>query len=424
MARTRRHVIVGNSAAGLSAVKAIRKTGDGGAITLISAEDRPAYSPVLTTYYIGGEIEKSGLFLVDERFYRTMKVETLLGRRTVEIDPARKLVRLDNRMKVPYDDLLIATGASARTLDQADLEAKPLVSTLRTIDDAEKIKKFRVKAKEIVIIGAGLVSLQTIKALLRKGLKITVLAGSYQVLSQQMDAESAAFIQKRLEEEGVTLLFGRRVKGVHRKGDQARVVTNYNEVLPADLVFVGRGVRPNTQLAESAGLEVHDGVIVDDRMRTNREDIYAAGDVAEGRNSLTSRREVFATWFNACAQGEVAGLNMAGRPARRLSQFRENVTTILGVVAASLGLSRAGGGEFEEIRYINEKKGIYRKLLFQERTLIGALLLGRIEDAGVIRQCIADRLDVSPWLNRIAAAPLDFGSIIGGRYPAWPMLSA
>ncbi|NIO04739.1 MAG: FAD-dependent oxidoreductase [Proteobacteria bacterium] len=420
MSSLKTHAIIGNSAAGLSAVKAIRKTGDPGRIVLISAENCNAYSPVLTTYYIGGEIHRSHLFLVDDSFYRDFDVHRVFGRRAVEIDPISRVVYLDQGSKAGYDNLLIATGASARSLDTVDADASPYVSTLRTIEDADRIKEACENAKEIVVTGAGLVSLQFIKAIVGRGIKITVLVGSEQVLSQQMDPESAAIIQDKLEGKGVSILFGRSVERVIRRGDRAHVITNFGEGLSADLVVVGKGVQPNTQLVKGTEIKVNNGIIVDDRMRTNMEGIFAAGDVAEGRNAITGQMEVIATWLNACAQGEIAGLNMAGYPSERQGQFRENITTILGVALASIGVSRPEEGEFREIRYKDPKRGVFRKLSFEGSKVVGALLLGSIEDAGVIRHCIASGMDVSLWEEKIARAPLDFGRILGGHDFGWP----
>ena len=139
MSKAKKHVIIGNSAAGLSAVKAIRKMGDTGPIVLISAEDCNAYSPVLTTYYIAGQISRPGLFMIDDGFYKEFNVRTVFGRRAIDIDPVKREVHLDNRSKIGYDDLLIATGASARPLDNVHADASEYVLTLRTIEDADKI---------------------------------------------------------------------------------------------------------------------------------------------------------------------------------------------------------------------------------------------------------------------------------------------
>ncbi len=424
MDRVRKHTIIGNSAAGLSAIKAIRKSGDARPIVLISAEKCNAYSPVLTTYYVGNEIKKPQLFFAGDDFYKKYKVQTIFGRRVEEVDPGNRRIHLDDRSTLDYDDLLIASGASARDLDNVDPDALKYVSSLRTIADADKIKATGEKAKKVVAIGAGLVSLQTIKAMLGEKREITLVVGSGQVLSQQMDRESAFLIQEKLASRGVEILFGREVSNVCCKGGQAQVVTSYGESLSADLVVVGKGVQPNTGMVKHSSIMTNYGILVDDRMRTNLEDIYAAGDVAEGRNEITGEMEVIATWFNACAQGEVAGLNMAGRPARRRGQFRENVTTILGVVVASIGESKPEFGRYEELRHADLKCNELRKLYLDDSRIVGALLVGQANDAGVIRHCIANRIDISSWKNRIVTAPMDFGKILCNRsLKPWPSFS-
>jgi NAD(P)H-nitrite reductase large subunit len=424
VAKVRKHTIIGNSAAGLSAIKAIRQSGDSRPIVLISAEKCNAYSPVLTTYYIGEEITKSQLFLAGDGFYKKYKVQTIFGRRVEDVDTDNHRIHLDDRSRLEYDDLLIASGASARDLNCVDPDASKYVSTLRTIADADKIKTLSQKAKKVVAIGAGLVSLQTIKAMLGKNLEITLVVGSGQVLSQQMDRESAFIIQEKLAARGVEILFGREVTNVCCHGDRAQVVTSYGESLPADLVVVGKGVQSNTEMVKHTSIRTNYGILVDGRMRTNLEDIYAAGDVAEGRNEITGEFEVIATWFNACAQGEIAGFNMAGRAAHRQGQFRENVTTILGVVVASIGESKPEFGRYEELRHVNFKHDELRKLYLDNSCIVGALLVGQANDAGVIRHCIANKIDISSWKNSIVSAPMDFGKILCNQsLNPWPSFS-
>ena len=417
------HIIIGNSAAGLSAIKAIRQSGDLRPIILVSAEKGIAYSPVLTTYYISGQIERKGLFFVDRDFYRRHRVQTVLGRKAVEVDPHRRRVHLDDGSKLEYHDLLIATGASARTLGNVDKPAARFVSSLRTIGDADKIKSLAAGARDVVVTGAGLVSLQTIKAIAGPKLNIKIVVGSGQVLSQQMDWESAILIQRKLEANGVEILFGRAIRQVTEKDGRALVLTDYGERLPADLVVVGKGVTPNLGLVKGGPVKTGWGVLVDDRMRTNMEGVYAAGDVAEGVNQITGRSEVIATWFNACAQGEVAGANMAGRAARRSGQIKENITTLFNVVVASIGESKSGISGYEQVSHVDRKKAVIRKLFFQGSVLVGALLVGSVLDAGVIRHCIANKVDLQPWKESLASAPLDFSSILSGQGFEWPQLT-
>jgi len=406
------HVILGNSAAALSAVAALRGSGDRRPVVLVSAENHLAYSPVLTTYYIGGLIPRRRLFLVDREFYLKHQVTPMLGRRAVTVDPERKEVRLDGRTRLKYHDLLIATGASARPLKNVDPEALEFVSTLRTIEDAQRIRALAEKARDVVVVGAGLVSLQSVRAVLRPEIKVTAVVGSDQVLSQQLDRESAFLIQSRLQAAGVEILFGRSIERVERRGAGVEVRTGYGERLRAGLVVVGKGVQPNTGLVEGTAVKKDWGILVDEAMRTSVPGVYAAGDVAQGINQVSGESEVIATWFNASAQGEVAGRNMAGRPARRSGQMRENVTTLTGLVITAIGQSRPRPGRLEEIKAVDFRRGVVRKFFFDGPILMGALLIGRHPDAGVIRQCIAQRVDLSLWKAGMASTPLDYGQLL------------
>lgn len=420
MNNVRRHTIIGNSAAALATIKAIRRCGDTRPIVLISNEASYAYSPVLTTYYISRQIRRSQLFLTNKAFYRQHNVKPILGHRVVHVDTLKHQIHLQGRKPLTYENLLIASGASARRLTGVDPDAEAYVSTLRTVTDAERIHKAGQTAKTVVVLGAGLVSLQTIKAIIQRPVKIILVVGSPQVLSQQMDRENSRLIETRLTRSGVDILFGRRIDRVYRKGDGVCVVTSWGESLDADFVVVGKGVQPNCDMVAGTSIKVDYGIRVDDRMRTSVDGIFAAGDVAEGINSITGRHEVIATWFNACAQGDVAGRNMTGMIVRRRHQVRENITTLLGLVVASLGESNPPAGRYEAIHFEDEKAGEARTLYFDGEQLMGALLVGRTRDAGVIKHCIANRINVSPWKVRLANTPLDFGRMLGDCGCIWP----
>ena len=211
---------------------------------MISDEHTNAYSPVLTTYYIGGLIRRSDMFLTDRDFYRRHNVETLFGHRVEALDPENQMLHLQGHQSIHYDQLLIASGASARRLEGIEPAVRDRVHTLRTVADAERIREHGACTKSVVVLGAGLVSLQTIKAILPTRTKIWLVVGSDQVLSQQMNRRSAQMIQERLAQAGVEMLFGRGVDEIYRKGERLKVVTTWGESLDADLVVVGKGGFP------------------------------------------------------------------------------------------------------------------------------------------------------------------------------------
>ena len=407
----KRQVIIGNSAASLSAISAIRSSGSSCPITVVSAENCRAYSPVLITYYISQKIGRDDLFITDDRFYRERNVKTIFGNRAVGIDPSKQTVYLEDDTKLEYDNLLIATGASAKypTADGANL---PGILTLRTIEDAEKIIRFSKGAQEIAILGAGQISLQVANALsiFKKGIKLTFMVGSSHLLFQNIDVDCAAIIQRRLESQGMSFLFGRNARGFKEKGNKTWIVTDKGEDLAADLVVVGKGVTPNVDLLKGTGVNVNEGVIVDEHMRTNIENIFAAGDVSEARHLISGKRQIIATWSNACIQGRIAGLNMAGYPEKFNGGLNENITSIFGLTLATIGLSKSAGGNFEELKYADDKREVYRKFLLADNRIIGAILLNKIGDAGIIRSLIVNRTDITPWKGRMAKAPLNFAT--------------
>lgn len=310
-----RQVIVGNSAAGLSAIKAIREVDDSCPITLISMESCDSYSPVLLTYYLKRRILREDLFIVGRNFYEVNRVDTMLGCMVIGITPSRQIVRLKSNEDVEYDNLLIATGASPVSIEHSVNAVKHLFY-LRTIEDAEKILAQVKNVNRVIVIGAGLIGLQAAEAIFREGIQLTIIEWAKHVLPQIADFTCACLIQKEIERRGITLYLEKKVKSIIKVEDRVRVVTDSNEEFTADMVVIATGVRPNTKILEGSGINVKRGILVDETMRTNISHIFAAGDVCEAENLITGMSEVIPLWSNACRQGRIAGLNMAGGEER------------------------------------------------------------------------------------------------------------
>jgi len=206
-----------------------------------------AYSPVLLTYCIAQKISRDDLFITDGRFYRECNVKTIFGNRAVGIDTAQQIVYLEDDTRLEYDNLLIATGASVKYTSGVGADL-PGILTLRTIEDAERIIRFGKGAQEIVILGAGQISLQVTNALslLKKGVKLTFVVGSSHLLSQNVDDGCATILQKRLESQGVSFLFGRNAESFKEKNNQVWIFTDRGEDLAPDLVVVGKGIKANS----------------------------------------------------------------------------------------------------------------------------------------------------------------------------------
>ena len=413
---TKRHVIIGNSAAGLAAAKAIRRHDSASIITIISDEDCPAYSRVLTTYYLGGKTPREGIDYCDLSFYGQYALQPYLGHRAIGLDIPGQRVLLDRGSPISYDLLLIAAGASPTFPSIPGIRRRGVFG-LRTMGDAESIAAWSKKSREVVILGAGLVSLQVANALLSRGLKMTVVVKSSQILSQMLDPEGAARIETAMEREGVRVIKGLDASEIRAgsRGAVREVVLEDGEVLPAQMVVVGKGVRPNTGFLEGSRIQIQNGILVDKGMQTSVRNVYAAGDAAEGLDFLTGERRVSAIWPTAVSQGEVAGCNMAGVPADFEGFISRNVTCLFGRVTASLGLTRAQGEGFEISSHAAPEPGVYRRLVLREGCLVGASLVGRIEDAGTLFSLIRTRRILGSLREKAVRFPLKWGRVLLGE---------
>ncbi len=398
-----RYVIVGNSAAGLAAVESLRAAAPGAEITLVAAEEGPAYSRVLTSCYLAGQVPEERLFLVDEGFYRSRNVETLFGRAAVGLAAGENLLLLSDGTQLAFDRLLVATGASPQrlTVPGADL---PRVFTLRTRADAEAIRQAARGAQRAVVVGGGMVALKAAEALCALGLAVTMVVSSPRLLSQLLDPATADLVLHRLEQPGLTVLLRENVAEIQGDGRAAQVVTDRGRELPCDLVVVGKGVRPNVEWLGGSGVAVNRGALVDERLRTSRPGVYAAGDAAETWDAAWEERRVNALWSNAVEQGRVAGLNLASPSGASLAypgSLAENSLHWGDLSLIAVGCVHPPADD-PRYRVYTRQDGdrFYRRLVFREGRLVGAALLGDVRGAGVLRSLI--RSAAGGWEERAA----------------------
>lgn len=408
-----RQVIVGNSAAALAAVEAIRELDPDCTITVVSAESCNAYSPVLETYYLKGAIRRKDVFIVDSGFYRAKRVERVFGTKAVEVDLSAQVVRLEDDRSIGFDNLLIATGASPIAIGETSRSGGVLY--LRTIEDVDRILERTRDAREAVVVGAGLIGLQAAEGLVARGLSVTVVEWTSQLLPSVVDAGCAALVQQAIEAHGVSIRLGERVQAVGEACGRVLVGLGSGEELLADMVLVAAGVRPNVGWLQDSGIQVGRGVLVDDTMRTNSGNVFAAGDVCEAVDVVSGERKLSPTWPAACRQGRIAGSNMAGSMRTYEGGIAENVSTVFGLAVASLGLLEpANGVRAEESSFVDPSRKVYRRILVAGNRLIGAVLAGNISDAGILKRLIADGKDVSLWKDDIARMPFDIRRTIAG----------
>jgi 3-phenylpropionate/trans-cinnamate dioxygenase ferredoxin reductase subunit len=318
---TNTHVIVGASLAGASAAAALRKEGFDGRIVLIGEErERPYERPELSKSYLRGEPGKD-LHVHREGFYDEHGIELVTGRSVDAIDVAKREVHVGDDV-IGFDHLLLTTGATPRRLEVPGSDLEGIV-TLRTMDDADRIREEAEAADAIAIIGGGWIGSEVAASLRQLGHEVSLVLPTVNPLEHVLGVEVGGMYRRAHEEHGVTIVAGATATGFEGDSRVAAVRTADGRAVPANLVVVGIGATPRVELAEGAGLAVDNGVLVDEYLETSVAGIFAAGDVANAVHPHYGRRLRVEHWDNAKRQGRVAAANMLGgaQPYERIPYF-------------------------------------------------------------------------------------------------------
>ncbi len=391
--RKKRVLIIGNSAAAISALKAFREKDQESRVLLIDREPFPAYSRVITPYFIMGGIKnEDGLFLLGREFYKELNVKTILGKEVRSIDTRSREIFYDKGKKEPFDYLLIATGGSPI---RPKIEgAKPDdILVLRSLSDARKLKEIKPRVQKGLFLGAGLVSLLTLQALFKPNGHYTLVVKSNRILSQTLDPEGSKIVEKNLEKIGIRIIKGSEVVRLKKlKGSKVAILDNGDEI-ETEFIFAGKGIRSNIDFLKGSRIETQTGILLNKYLETNIEGIYAAGDVAQAPDFFSNEKVNYGLWPSAVEQGELAGKNMAGLKEVYCGNLKRNIIRIFGIPIASIG-DLESKRVVETLLRKDEKRNIYRKICLDENGLIiGAILINQVEDLGIIHALIRERKD-------------------------------
>lgn len=404
-----KYVIIGGSAAGIAAAEKIRENDTKSSVTLVSDEQLALYSRCLLTYLIAGAIDEAKLLFKSKDFFKENDIKAILGKKATSIDIKGKSVATEGGSKIPYDKLLIATGASPKMVDVPGVDKKG-VFTIRKIDDARGIIKLIEKVKNIVVLGGGLIGLRDAYALNLKGKKITVIVKSPQVLSQMVDKDAADIIASRLEKNGIKIMTGVAASEIFGKENVEGILLDNGEKISCELVVIGKGVKPNAELAVSCGLKVKEGITVDEYLKTSDENIFAAGDVAETYDLARDERRINGLWPSAVEQGEIAGLNMAGKKRIYEGSLSMNSVDFFGLASISMGVTKPKETGFEVLTSAGEDA--YRKIVLKENRIVGAVFVGDVNPAGVINMLIRRKIDISSVKDTLLDSAFNYAKIM------------
>jgi nitrite reductase (NADH) large subunit len=385
------YVIIGNGVAGTTAAENVRKMDKEGNITIVTDEDLPFYYRIRLNEYVSGDITEQDLIAKGDQWYKDQNIDLKLMTRIVTAEPREKVITAENKERLSYDRLLIATGSHS-FIPPIKGSEKRGVFALRTIRDARDISSYASEAEKIVLIGGGLLGLEAGNALRKLGKKVMVVEFFPRLLPRQLDVDGAKRLQEIMEGMGFSFRLGAKTQEITGDDHINGVVLEGEETLPAEMVIISAGVRPNMELTESLGLEHDKGIKVDERLRTNQPDIYAAGDVAEFRGMP------YGIWPAAMDQGKIAGANMAGGNEVYAGTTMVNTLKVVGIDLASAGNIDAEN-ELES-RIIKDEQ-IYKKIVIENNKIIGCIMLGDTKGFNKITRAISESVGVSEIMDQI-----------------------
>jgi 3-phenylpropionate/trans-cinnamate dioxygenase ferredoxin reductase subunit len=306
-------IIAGASLAGAKAAEELRNEGFDGQLLLIGDEqERPYERPPLTKDYLRGESPREKAYVHEEGFYAEHDIELLTGTVVTELDPARQRITLADGRELGYDRLLLSTGAEPRRLPAPGAELDG-VCYLRSLADCDVLRARLEGSPRVVVIGAGWIGSELAASARQLGADVTVVESASVPLERVLGPELGAFYRDLHRDHGVELLLDSGVEAFVGDGTTQRVQTSDGHAIECDFVMVGIGVAPRVRLAERAGLETDNGILVDQALATSVPSIYAAGDVANAWHPFYERRIRVEHWANALNQGPAAARAMLGR---------------------------------------------------------------------------------------------------------------
>ena len=386
-----RYVVLGASAAGINGVRQLRKQCPEAEIILVS-KDSSIYSRCILHHYLGNMRTKEELCFAEDDFEDRYKTDWRKGVTCTGLDDKEKQVFLSDGTSIAYDRLLNATGSHTLLPAVKGLVGTKGVYGFHNLDEVEAIKKGAVKAEHIVVMGGGLTGLDAAVGFLRLGKKVGLVEMEGHLLAKQLDARSSGTYEKAMEHEGIVLHLGVGIREVcQQEGTVTSLKLTDGSELACDMLVVTAGVRPNIDFLKGSDVECDRfGLVIDRYGQTSVPDIYGAGDVT-GRSPI---------WPAAVKQGMVAAVNMAmghGANGRRatMDDFFASKSTMnfLGIPTMSLGIPERPDDSYEVV--MEDKDGIYRKVIHKNGKIYGAILQGDLSYGGVLTQLIAGKIDVS-----------------------------
>ncbi|TRO52819.1 NAD(P)/FAD-dependent oxidoreductase [Candidatus Bathyarchaeota archaeon] len=394
-----KYVIIGGSAGGIGAVEAIRQVDPVGEVTVISNEQVSQYSRPMISEYVSREATLDTMKYRSDEFWKNNKVKILTGKTATKIDFANKYVELDGEEKISYDKLLIATGGKP-FVPRMEGGEKEGVFTFTELSNAEAIEAKVGTSNSAVVIGGGLIGVSASEALVKRGIKVTLVELKDNILNLILDKTASLIAEKVLKEAGVTVITGKSVQRILGRKDNEKsvggVILTDGKEISCDFVVVAIGVIPRTELVKDTLVEVNRGIIVDRFMKTNLLDVYACGDVAEAHDFLIDGNRLLPLWPLAHLGGKVAGYNMAGKQVEYEGGTVMSSLKYFELPIIAVGIVNPENiSDYEVLSEFIPEKTVYKKILLKNNKIAGFIFLGNLEKVGIHFRLLKNRVNVT-----------------------------
>jgi len=398
----RHHVILGAGPAGVIAAETLRKHAPNDRITVVGEEHEPPYSRMAIPYLLIGNIDERGTYLrkSDDHFDR-LCIE-LVRARAQSVNVQKREIKLDNGQTLVFDRLLIATGSRPVRPPIPGIDS-PQVHPCWTLEDARAIQRLAKPGARVLQMGAGFIGCIIMEALANRGVALSVVEMGDRMVPRMMGPVAGGMIRDWCETKGVKVHTSAKVEAiVPGESSSVTVRLSTGEKLEADLVISATGVKPNIEFLKDSGITCLQGVLTDERLQTNVEGIYAAGDCAEAFDKVSGTTIVSAIQPNAAEQARVAALNMLGQQAELKGVTQINVLDTLGLISSSFGQWQGvPGGEHVELTTEHR----HLSLQFSGDVMVGCNSVGWTEHVGVMRGLVEGRVHLGEWKDHLMHDP-------------------
>jgi len=397
-----KHVIIGNGVAGVTAAQAIARADPSAQVHILGDEPRLYYRRPMLWQFIAGEVDEQALYFRPQSWYESQGIHVHLNARVTAIDRSAHRLSLADGSTLTFDRLLLATGGQPFMPPMVGSH-KTGVYCLRTLEDAQAIKMRAARAHSAIIIGGGLLGLETARSILRPDLPVTVLEFMPHLLPRQLDAAGADVLQELLTRMGLQIVTSAITDEILGQESATGVRLKDGRTFRGELIVISAGIRSRTELAEAAGLQVGRGIVVNQYMQTSDADIFAAGDAAEF-NGI-----VYGIIPAAMEQATVAAANMVAPNSKSYNGTIPSTTLkVVGINLTCLGNSNAlGEGGFTILNWADRKHGVFKKLVLHDGRVTGAILLGDNGDTRIVQRLIQEAIDISAYQDALLQAQLD-----------------